>query len=85
MSDSFDISSWVDINKNPLSEGGRIEYEHDVINALSHPSKRPVKLYGKIVKSKGGWYGVLPDGFPSDERPHQLWSINKIKICPQEV
>jgi hypothetical protein len=80
MPDSFDISSWTDVDGQSLFEGARVQYESDLLNTLAHPDIRPVKLYGKIVKSKWNWYGVLPDGFPSDERPLQLWSISKIKI-----
>ena len=84
MSDSFDITSWVDINGNQLSEGDKIEYELDLFNVFFPVEKRPIKLYGTIVKSKYGWYGVLPAGFPADERPNPLWSLQNIKICQPE-
>jgi hypothetical protein len=78
------ISSWRDSSGKELSEGDKIEYELDLFNAFFPVERRPVKLYGTIVKSKYGWYGVLPVGFPADERPNPLWSLQNIKICQPE-
>lgn len=70
----YNIESWHDSYGNLCYSGAIIEYEDDILCALSG-GKAATKLYGKIAQSEYGWWGFLTPEQDSKDRPNPIWTV----------